>query len=206
MRQHRANFPRGFTLIELIFVLVIIATIAAMVVPKMDRFARGQGVVDSADQVIALARWARTHAITRGVSFRLNFDPNQGTYWLTMQNGASFENMLPNSSGQTGTLGLSSAGSQSTTTFGDVGEEPGRVFTASPGVSFSSTIVPQPDGLYVEFHSSGRCDPGTILFNDTDGAAIEIGCLAGTEQYHVLTDDEKTLEQSMTPAPPGQSW
>ena len=156
-----------------------------MVVPKMDRFARGQGVIDSADQVIALARWARTHAITRGVSFRLNFDPNQGTYWLTMQNGASFENMLPNSSSQTGALGLSSAGSQSGTTFADVGEEPGRVFTASPGVSFSTNILQQPDGLYVEFHSSGRCDPGTLIFSDTDGAVIEIGCLAGTEQYHV---------------------
>ncbi|HWE04597.1 MAG TPA: GspH/FimT family pseudopilin [Tepidisphaeraceae bacterium] len=206
MRQRRSIFARGFTLIELVFVLVIIAVIAAMVVPKMDRFARGQGVSDSADQVIALARWARTHAITRGVSFRLNFDPGKGTYWLTMQNGASFENMQPNSSSQTGTLGLSAGGAQSTTTFADVGEEPGRVFMAPGGVSFDSTIVQQPDGLYVEFYPSGRCDPGTIVFHDSGGAQIEIGCLAGTEQYHVLTEDEKQLEQSMTPAPPGQSF
>ena len=74
-----------------------------------------------------------------------------------------------------------------------MGEKPGRVFTASPGVSFMSNIIQQPDGLYVEFHSSGRSRSGTIIFSDTDGAVIEIGCLAGTEQYHVLTDDEKTL-------------
>jgi prepilin-type N-terminal cleavage/methylation domain-containing protein len=202
MRIPNRNSDRGFTLIELILVLALIAIVIGIALPSLSGFASSQSVGDSADRVMALARWARLEAITRGVSFRLNFDPVTRTYWLTMQNGASFENVLQDGLG--GSLGLSTGSNSNTTQFGDVGEEHGRKFQAPEGVTFDCIIPPQPGGpAYMEFYPSGRCDPGTIVFRGARGQAIEVGCLTGTEQFHVLSEDEQNVRGSMVvpPAP-----
>ena len=178
--------------------------------PVMDRFVKGQRRGRPQPiEVVALARWASQP----GHHPRHELPPQLRSRQRNLladhaKRRASFENLLPNSSAQLrAPLAFPPAIRQlSSTLFGDVGEEPGRVFAASSGVNLDTNILPQPDGLYVVFRPSGRCDPGTIRFTDRSGKLIEVGCLTGTEQYHVLSDDEKQLEQSMAPAPPGQSW
>lgn len=204
MERRRANFARAFTLIELILVLALVALIVSIAIPSLTGFANAQGVVDSADQVMALARWARSESIARAVSFRLNFDPVKKTFWLTVQQGVSFENALQNPQAA-GSLGLNTGDTTSTTVFGSVGEESGRPFTVPQGVTFDCMMSPHPDGTYyVEFQPSGRCDPGTIQLKGRGGQVIEVGCLTATEQYHVLSDEEKLLKAQIV-TPPQQT-
>ncbi|HET6251700.1 MAG TPA: prepilin-type N-terminal cleavage/methylation domain-containing protein [Tepidisphaeraceae bacterium] len=201
MSRPRPNFSQAFTLIELILVLAIIAVIATIAVPSVANFERSQRIGETADQVVALARWARTQAITEGVSYRLNFSPADGQYWLTVQRGASYENALQEV--QSGGLGTA-VGTQ-VTVFNDLGAETGRHFVAPAGVNFTCNFQPQPDGLYVEFRSTGRTDPGTVLVTDSTGKKIEVGTLSATEEYHALSNDEKQMEQTLlqnaSPAP-----
>jgi prepilin-type N-terminal cleavage/methylation domain-containing protein len=193
MGQRSVNFSRGFTLIELILVLAIIATIASIAIPAVANFEKHQRVGETADEIVALARWAQSEAVVRGITFRLNFNPGTGQYWVTRQNGASYENRFQDV--QSGSMGLSSGTQTTTTTFSNVLEEPGKMFTAPVGVSFTCNILPQPEGQYIEFRATGRVDPGTIQVTDTSGQTVEIGALSATESYHVLSDEEKTLEQ-----------
>src|ERR1039458_2329776 len=80
----------GFTLMELILVLVIIAIITAIVMPSVSAFSAGRSSNNTASQIIAMANYARTQAAAEGRIYRLNFDTTKGTYWLTAQNGATF--------------------------------------------------------------------------------------------------------------------
>src|SRR4051812_29637970 len=82
---HSDRRRRAFSLLELILVMLILAIIVAMIVPEMSNFGRNRRAGDCAGQIVAVAHWARTRAIADGVPYRLNVDPQQGTYWLTMQ-------------------------------------------------------------------------------------------------------------------------
>lgn len=203
-RRGRAATPRrvrgrvGFTLLELVLVVVIIAVVVGIASPLLNNFGRGRLLGDTADHVVMMARWAHTQAVTRGLNYRLNFDPTKRTVWLSVQNGPSFETLLQS---QNGTPGQSLSGT--TTTYAGVGEEIGYTYNVQDPINFSTSLVQQTDGMYVQFRPSGRSDPASISFTDQAGNVIEIGCLATTEQFHVLSEDERQLEKSMPAPTPG---
>lgn len=206
MPRHRSNFA-AFTLIELVLVLALIAMIVGMTTASLGRFGRGRTIGDSAEQVVLLARWARTQAISRGINFRLNFDASNHSYWLTMQSGPNYENVVQDaaSAAAPSSSAPTSAMQPQANSFTDVGEEFGRRFTTADTVTFDCNFAAQSDGQYVEFRPSGRCDPATVKFSEIRGTAvIEVGCLSATEQWHVLSDDERQLENSQPPPPSAQ--
>ena len=129
------NHPRAFTLVELVLVMVVIAVIAAMVVPSLSGSARGRRIGDTANQIVSLARLARTQAVTDGKTYRLNIDPNGGSYWLTVRDADAFQ-VLGNWS-----------------------------YTVPEGLRVECSLQPQQDGLYIEFKQTGRSDPATIWFS-----------------------------------------
>src|SRR5437868_7877478 len=80
---HRSGIRPGFTLIELILVMAVLCIIAGLAVPMLNNFSRGRRPADCAAQVVAVAQWARTQAITQAIPYRLNLDPQSGTFWVT---------------------------------------------------------------------------------------------------------------------------
>ena len=163
MRRRRHN--SAFTLLELILVMVLIALIVAIVAPRMTGFSMGQSNSETARRIVAAAQYAQAEASNEGRTYRLNFDPPNGKYWLTMQNGAVY--VAP----------------------GDVDYK--NQFVIGDGVaSMNVDIQPQPDGLYVQFRPTGRSDPINITLTDRSGQKIVVACQSPTEAMRILKPEE----------------
>ena len=106
-RPRPGAFPphgaRGFTLLELVLVMLIICTMLAMAAPSLRGFLSSRQAGEAAGQIVALTRFARSKAAVEGRSYRLNLDASQRTYWLTIEDGGSFRR-LANEFGRTFSL------------------------------------------------------------------------------------------------------
>jgi type II secretion system protein H len=65
MRLTAVHSPRGFTLIELIVVMTLLATIFAMVAPRLSGFVSGRSVAEESRRLLASTQYARSRAIDR---------------------------------------------------------------------------------------------------------------------------------------------
>jgi prepilin-type N-terminal cleavage/methylation domain-containing protein len=170
----------GFTLLELVMVMMLLCVVAAMAVPSFGGFGRGRRVGACAAQLVTLAQYARTQAVTRAETYRLNVDPAGGTYWLTVDRGGGV--------------------------FERPGEEMGRVFAAPEGVTIawdgplpsSSPAGGRQGGTRhpsVDFLPTGRTSAAvSLLLTDATGGAAggtvtEVACLSPAEPFRVLTDE-----------------
>jgi prepilin-type N-terminal cleavage/methylation domain-containing protein len=201
--RRRPRQSSGFTLIELILVLVIIAIIAAIVMPSVSAFSAGRSSQNTALQMVVLANYARAQAAAEGRIYRLNFDTTKGTYWLTAQNGGTFSPPL-NEYNQTyqlptgvqwdveltakvGTLLTVPADEQ------QVATQMSSSISQPSGQQNYLLQVQHQNGNYIEFDPSGRTDPATIKLTDVRrGGTVEVACLSATELFHILTPQEMT--------------
>lgn len=81
---------RGFTLIELIFVLVILAITAVFVSTSMSRFFRGRALNFEARRLLSLTHYGQSRAVSEGVPVILWVNPDNSTYGLTIQSTFTF--------------------------------------------------------------------------------------------------------------------
>jgi len=155
----------GFTLLELVLVMVIICTVLAMAAPSLRGFFASRQTADAAAQIVALTQLARSGAVAEGRIYRLNLDVEAGTYWLTAQEGGTFENLH---------------------------SEFGRVFSVPEGTLVSWEAPPRGDSPgYVQFYPSGRTEATTIRLAGRQGDVIEITCPSPTELFRVVTPVEE---------------
>lgn len=162
MRTRTAH-PRGFTLLELVLVLVIIALAMATVAPSLRGWSRGARLNAAADEVLALARRARTQAISDAAIYRLNVDSASARYWLTVQSGADFA---------------------------EVATGWGREFVLPDGfrieLSKLDATGAQAASNYVEFHPNGRTEPSRIRLTSEQGDEVMIECKAPAEVFAIV--------------------
>ena len=141
MRLRRYNF--GFTLMELVLVLAIVAVVAMSAAPVLRGFVRGRAAGESAGVFIAATQYARSQAVSDGTTYRLNIDTAAGKWWLTMMDGSG--------------------------AFVDVAASNGQGYTLPETVRMQ-TDAPTVDGMQViEFDPMGRSDPATVTFTGTMG-------------------------------------
>jgi len=72
----------GFTLVELILVMIVIFTVATVVAPRLTDFFPSFQVKKSSQRLFAWARKARADAATTGLRQRLLLDPQSQKYWI----------------------------------------------------------------------------------------------------------------------------
>jgi len=72
----------GFTLAELLVVLVIITTAVVMIVPYTTRHNRNQATSDGCQDIICTLRYAMSHATTSGKPTRMVIQCDQNSYRL----------------------------------------------------------------------------------------------------------------------------
>lgn len=84
---------RGFTLLELIAVMVIIAIAMAAVVPSLRNFGKGRQAADTAAGMLMLLRHGRAEAISEARAVRFNIDADSRTYYLTVEEDGVWQRM-----------------------------------------------------------------------------------------------------------------
>ncbi|MGA3066683.1 MAG: GspH/FimT family pseudopilin [Tepidisphaeraceae bacterium] len=183
MNPNRSNL-RGFTLIELILVMVILTIVVGAIAPLLRGFAAGRRTADSARMILALAQYAHTQAQAEGRTYRLNFDDSAGTFWLTADHDDGTFQPPTNDFGKTQKL------------------YPGvtmQVDITPPVVPLdqqqsATPTSPQPTlpGAYVEFDPGGRSQPVKISLKDNFGSTVQLACASETDELRILSPQEMT--------------
>jgi prepilin-type N-terminal cleavage/methylation domain-containing protein len=150
----------GFTLLELILVMVILSTVLAMAAPSLRGFFASRQTHDAAAQILALTQLARSQAISEGIIYRLNFDTRQRTYWLTAQQSGVFEELR--------------------TGFGQVFTLPKDMVMELDGVEEEDTQ------MFLAFTPQGTVTAGTVRLIDRRGLALEVTCPTATESFFIV--------------------
>ena len=95
-RNAKANMSEsGFTLIELILVMVLITVVLSLVFPSLKGFFRARNLDSEAQRFLALTRYGQSRAISEGVPVILWMDPTARIYGLEVQNGYGTKDTKP---------------------------------------------------------------------------------------------------------------
>src|SRR5262245_46989953 len=84
----RMEQPRGFTLLELVLVMLIITIVVGAVAPKLNGFTMGRSGKHLASRVLSMTNYARTQAISEGRPYRLNYSEKDRAFWLDFLDGS----------------------------------------------------------------------------------------------------------------------
>lgn len=148
----------GFTMIEMVAVLAIMAICLALVAPQLRNWNQGVSLTNAAEQLIDAANFARSQAIVTADTHRLEFDLTSGAYHVSrIQDGATVRS-----------AGEFAQDTQLPTSF--------KLDLRAGGAGASS----------VEFYANGRTTPATLRVTTTGGDWIEVGCESAAERFHVL--------------------
>lgn len=82
--SHAARRRRGFTLIELILVLALLAITVTFVAASMGGFFRGRALNSEARRLLSLAQYGQSRAVSEGVPVLLWVNARESTYGLTL--------------------------------------------------------------------------------------------------------------------------
>ncbi len=166
MKRHSEQLGRlkGFTLLELIVVMVILATVLALAGPSLRGFFGSRQLPDTAAHLLALTQLARSQAISEGIIYRLNFNTSQREYWLTAWKKGGFRE-LETSAGRKHTL-------------------------PKDMVLELDNLAQSGQDMYVEFMPDGTATAGTIRLIERSGRTLEVACPTVTESYYIIERDD----------------
>ncbi len=83
----RSRQRGGFTLVELIVVMVLLLIVASMVAPRMSSFFQGRALSSEAQRMLSLMHFAQSRAVAEGVPVIFWLDPRRLTYGIEIQSG-----------------------------------------------------------------------------------------------------------------------
>jgi prepilin-type N-terminal cleavage/methylation domain-containing protein len=162
MKPHTAHFERvkGFTLLELIVVMVILSTVLALAGPRLRGFFGSRQLPDTAAQILALTQLARSQAISDGIAYRLNFNTIRRIYWLTAWRIGSFQ---------------------------DIKTDFGRTYTLPKDMILElENLEQEGTDIFVEFKPEGTATAGTIRLIERGGRTLEVTCATVTEPFCIV--------------------
>jgi prepilin-type N-terminal cleavage/methylation domain-containing protein len=164
---------RGFTLIELVLVMLVLCIIMAMAVPQLRGFMSSSAARDTATQVVAMAHYARAKAASDAVVYRLSIDEANGKY------------------------SLSKDAADGTGNFTDLGTDFSQVFELPTGMKVTverlNSAVPTRSSASngeIDFRPDGTSDPVVIHLTDAKGNETLIAAPAPTEPFRITTAQE----------------
>lgn len=182
--NNRKKFRGGFTLLELILVMVLISAVLAMVSPSLRVFTKSRAVANATSDIVALTEYARAQAVSEGRVYRLNFDRDKGLFWLTAQAGAVFQS-LGNEFGRTFSLPEGVKADWLTPPVLPLSTDvPGLWLPGQSGSRDSAeTTVP----VSIAFYPDGRTEACGFRLTDSRGEIRDVVCSSPTEHFRVTS-------------------
>jgi len=159
MNRRTRHFRSAFTLMELVFVLVIITIAMAMAAPSLRNFWKGNRIKDAGEQLSYITRLARTQAISDGAVYRLGIDPNGTGYALYVQQAEGFV-LIPSNNFA-------------------LPEEAHVEVSKADGSSAD----------HIDFFPNGRTEPATIRLSAAGYNDIVLMCPSPTEMFSLVGAD-----------------
>ena len=183
-RERRAVRKAGFTLLELILVMLIVAIVLSIAAPSLRMFANARPVANAAAQFVALTDYARSQAISEGRTYRLNLDPDKGLFWLTAQEGGAFQ-PLEREFGRVFSLPEGTKVDWL---------DPPAVSTGItvPGLRLSGQTDNTPDAAgtaartSIAFYPDGHTETSNLRLTDRRGNTLSIVCFSPTDRFRVV--------------------
>lgn len=180
MRSRRS--ARAFTLIEIIVLIIIIAVLSSVAVPRYARFYARTKFQQSVQAVVGLLAWAREAAIQTGADNLLRFDAQTETFLVTVET-PRLEDDLP-----TALVGASDAADllepRALTLGENVVVRDFAVYNLRP--PSAAATADRPSMPQLRFREDGSCDGARFLLLSQDGyrAEIEVAPLTGRVVVH----------------------
>lgn len=147
MRRSR-HYLRAFTLIEIVVVLVLIAISASLAAPSLRGWGQGAKLRDATQQLLDVAQSARSTAIARGMTHRLELDATTNSYRVTVLDG---------------------------TTYAPATGEIGSAITLPAGFTLK-LMSGGADGRSVQFEPTARTTPAVIRVTSGNGETSDLVC------------------------------
>lgn len=85
MTSRTGNSARGVTLLELIIVLGILTAVAAVAAPRLTTFTAGRALQSEGARFLAVTRYARSEAVSRGSRAEVWIQPADRRYGVNLQ-------------------------------------------------------------------------------------------------------------------------
>jgi prepilin-type N-terminal cleavage/methylation domain-containing protein len=173
-RQSRGNrLDGGFTLIELILVMLVLTIIVGTAMPKLAGFLPWARSRDTVAKLVAIAQYARSKAATDAKVYRLAVDGS--SCWLEVQEGESFQRV--------------------TDELAEPVEVPdGGSITIVPGANNASTsntsVTPLAPTDGVIFNPDGSTSHSFLRYTAPDGHPTLLGSPSPTETFRALAPEE----------------
>jgi type II secretion system protein H len=155
---------RGFSLIELIVVLVILSLSISLITPSLSRFLRTVELKGAAKKVSGILRHSRSEAVNKGLVYQVVFDSDSRE--IRVQSLESTEAKKEEKNKKEG-------------------EVPQRAYSLPDGIRFEKVDVASPqyssDLPAIEFYPNGGSNGGSILLDGEgrNGLSIEVHFLTG---------------------------
>jgi general secretion pathway protein H len=157
---------KGFSLIELIVVLILISLCLALVAPTLSRFSKTVELKGATRKISAILRYSRSEAVNRGKVYQVLFDSNLKevrVQWIVPE---------------------------STEAMGEDPKKedkaPQKIYPLPNGIHLKEVKVEEPqypsDFPAIEFYPNGGSNGGTILLEGQDqrGYKVKVYFLTGT--------------------------
>jgi len=162
-----ASHVDGFTLLELVLVLVVLSVALAMAAPSMQGWSRGSKQRDAAENFLAVTRWARTQAAADARLYRLNIDEQAGKYFLTVQDG---QQLVP------------------------LGKSMGQEFEVPEGNRIEVKDLAGQQLQFLDFYPTGRAQPAIVRITSThDGRVIQLESLSPAEPFRQAVNPQEQV-------------
>jgi prepilin-type N-terminal cleavage/methylation domain-containing protein len=89
IRLNRAGLRSGFTLVELLLVLIIGGILMSYAVPSFTRITSAQNAQNARDRLVWMANRARSTALTQGRVELLEISPARNAAWIVRRGGTT---------------------------------------------------------------------------------------------------------------------
>ncbi len=153
-----ADPERGFTLLELILVLMVVGIALSAAAPTLRMALRGSAIDNTALGIVTLARWARAQSANEARVYRLTFEPQAKYCLLTRDEGLGYA-LIGNDFGQP-------------YYFGD---------DLTVEIERSASLVQNA----IDFYPDGTLTPAVIVLRDLQNQVVQISAATPSEEFRI---------------------